>query len=187
MKVKIQKSELDNILQHTIDTVTNLKNDWGNQDDEDMIKKAVNYLEWITLKTELVKNENTFTIPEEKKPFIKRSYVHWIHFGFNIGNEFGGHHPAVILKVTGDSIFVLPLSSGKIPEKKKDKDYCVEIPYVQGLSPIPRWANVYRITCVSVMRIDFTSKIGRLQGKYMNRINEAIEKSGLYRFFHKKY
>ncbi len=33
-----------------------------------------------------------------KKVLLKRGNVIWIDFGFNIGNEFGGMHPAIILK-----------------------------------------------------------------------------------------
>ncbi len=32
-----------------------------------------------------------------RKLLLKRGNVVWIDFGFNIGNEFGGMHPAVIL------------------------------------------------------------------------------------------
>ena len=41
---------------------------------------------------------------------FKRGNVVWIDFGFNIGNEFGGMHPAVILKNFSNDLFVLPLS-----------------------------------------------------------------------------
>ena len=33
-----------------------------------------------------------------KKVLLKRGNVVWIDLGFNIGNEFGGMHPAIILK-----------------------------------------------------------------------------------------
>ena len=33
-----------------------------------------------------------------RKILLKRGNVVWIDFGFNIGNEFGGMHPAIILK-----------------------------------------------------------------------------------------
>lgn len=31
-----------------------------------------------------------------KKVILKRGNVVWVDFGFNIGNEFGGMHPAII-------------------------------------------------------------------------------------------
>ena len=48
-----------------------------------------------------------------RKIVLKRGNVVWIDFGFNIGNEFGGIHPAIILKNLGDDLFVLPVSSKK--------------------------------------------------------------------------
>ena len=48
-----------------------------------------------------------------KKAVLKRGNVVWIDFGFNIGNEFGGMHPAVILKNFDKDLFVLPVSSKK--------------------------------------------------------------------------
>lgn len=177
-KIEILRDELNEVYNDTVETITNFKDEFFDKDYKS-IKKAKNYLKWLKLKTELISNESNFEIPEEKRPFIRRTYVHWIHFGFNVGKEFGGHHPAVILSVKGDSVFVLPLSSGSIPEEKKDKPYCVEIPHVFDLPPMKRWGNVYRIVCVSKMRIDFFSKHGRVQGNYMDRINEAIEASGI--------
>ena len=44
---------------------------------------------------------------------FKRGNVVWVDFGFNVGNEFGGIHPAVILKNFEKDLFVLPISSKK--------------------------------------------------------------------------
>ena len=46
-----------------------------------------------------------------KYVLFKRGNVIWIDFGFNIGNEFGGMHPAVILKNFDNDLFVVPISS----------------------------------------------------------------------------
>ena len=59
-----------------------------------------------------------------KKVLLKRGNVVWIDFGFNIGNEFGGMHPAIILKNFDNEIFVLPISSKKPKEYKNlEQDY----------------------------------------------------------------
>ena len=50
---------------------------------------------------------------------FKRGNVIWLDFGFNIGNEFGGMHPAVILKNFDNDLFVVPISSKKPPEYVK--------------------------------------------------------------------
>ena len=52
-----------------------------------------------------------------RKILLKRGNVVWVDFGFNIGNEFGGMHPAVILKNFDNELFVVPISS------KKPKEY----------------------------------------------------------------
>lgn len=54
-----------------------------------------------------------------RKLLLKRGNVVWIDFGFNIGNEFGGMHPAVILKNFDKDMFVLPVSSKKPIEYEK--------------------------------------------------------------------
>jgi hypothetical protein len=37
-----------------------------------------------------------------------RGNVIWVEFGFNIGCEFGGKHPAIILKNIGEDLIVAP-------------------------------------------------------------------------------
>ena len=54
-----------------------------------------------------------------KYVLFKRGNVVWLDFGFNIGNEFGGMHPAVILKNFDNDLFVVPISSKKPPEYVK--------------------------------------------------------------------
>lgn len=62
-----------------------------------------------------------------KKVLFKRGNVVWIDFGFNIGNEFGGMHPAIILKNFNNELFVLPVSS------KKPREYIkIEQEYKNG-------------------------------------------------------
>ena len=59
-----------------------------------------------------------------KKIVFKRGNVVWVDFGFNIGNEFGGMHPAIILKNFDKELFVLPVSSKQPKEYKKiEQDY----------------------------------------------------------------
>jgi len=42
---------------------------------------------------------------------FRRGCVVWVEFGYNIGVEFGGRHPAIILRNNRDSLLVAPLSS----------------------------------------------------------------------------
>ena len=69
------------------------------RNDEEDTKRTVNYLNWTKNKTDIILNEKSFVIPEEKKSELKRGKVVWVDFGFNIDEEFGGRHPAVILKL----------------------------------------------------------------------------------------
>lgn len=155
-----------------LDTEVNLFIEEANLNDEIEYKKTKNYLEWLQKKSNIVRNENAFKIPNEQ--VLKRGNVVWVEFGFNIGKEFGGRHPALILRRTGDSVFVVPLSS---QEPTKKKDWHVEIKKVYGFKNMTRWVNVLRVVSVSVQRIDFSASIGNVKGEVLNDINEALEKS----------
>ena len=129
-----------------------------------------------------------------KKAVLKRGNVVWIDFGFNIGNEFGGMHPAVILKNFDKDLFVLPVSSkkpieyeklekiladGKISEKeceaRKNKiTEIVQLNDISGFKKMMRGANITRIRKVSLLRLNFSGTIGRIDGEYMNEISKKI-------------
>ncbi len=129
-----------------------------------------------------------------RKLLLKRGNVVWIDFGFNIGNEFGGMHPAVILKNFDKDIFVLPVSSkkpieyekiekdfkeGKITQEecknKKDKiTEIVQLDNIIGFKEMIRWANITRIRKVSILRLNFSGTIGRIDGEYINAISSKI-------------
>lgn len=145
--------------------------------EDEAVYTASTFLNWLQRKVELVSNEKTFTIPPNID--LRRTKVFWVEFGFNIGQEFGGKHPAIILRVSGEQVFVLPLSSQSPDENKKNLPMYVKIPIVFDLPPMIRWVNVLNITCVSIQRIDFESKSGRVPGPILDKISEAISKSGI--------
>ena len=129
-----------------------------------------------------------------KKVLLKRGNVVWIDFGFNIGNEFGGMHPAIILKNFDNEIFVLPISSKKPKEYKKlEQDYhnkkitleecikkkgqiteIVQIDNIYRFKDMIRWTNITRMKKVSILRLNFSGTIGKVDGKYLSMINEKI-------------
>ena len=129
-----------------------------------------------------------------KLAVFKRGNVVWIDFGFNIGNEFGGMHPAIILKNFDKDLFVLPVSSkkpleyeklekmltdGKISEQeceaRKNKiTEIVQLNDINGFKKMIRWANITRIRKVSLLRLNFSGTIGRIDGAYMNKISKKI-------------
>lgn len=125
---------------------------------------------------------------------FKRGNVVWIDFGFNIGNEFGGMHPAVILKNFENDLFVLPIFSKKPFEYKKlEKDLenetiskeeyedrkkaiteIVELSKVNGFKNILRWVRITRMKQISMLRINFSGTIGTLEGSDIDKIAESI-------------
>lgn len=150
-----------------------------NRYDEEDVKRTVNYLNWTKTKTDIILNEKSFTIPSEHKDDLKRGKVVWVDFGFNIDEEFGGRHPAIILKLFGNSMYCIPVDSGHVPENKKDKDYAIDIPFIFDMPRMPRWCNVLRLRSISCQRIDFTSPIGRIKGEKLDEINKALDKCSL--------
>ena len=128
-----------------------------------------------------------------KKVLLKRGNVVWIDFGFNIGNEFGGMHPAIILKNFDNEIFVLPISSKKPKEYRKlEQDYhnrkitleecekkkgqiteIIQIDNIYRFKDMIRWTNITRMKKVSILRLNFNGTIGKVDGKYLSTINES--------------
>lgn len=129
-----------------------------------------------------------------KYVLFKRGNVVWIDFGFNIGNEFGGIHPAVILKYFENELFVVPISSkkpkeyieleqkqqeGKITlkecEKKKNcTNEIIELKRINNFRSMIRWARISRMKKVSILRVNFGGTIGTLDGEDMNIIADKI-------------
>ena len=129
-----------------------------------------------------------------KNVLLKRGNVVWIDFGFNVGNEFGGMHPAVILKNFEKDLFVLPISSKKpieyiriekeledgkitVQESKKQKNELteiIEIDKINGFKKMLRWARITRMKKVSILRVNFSGTIGTLDGNYMDSISNKI-------------
>lgn len=129
-----------------------------------------------------------------KYVLFKRGNVVWVDFGFNIGNEFGGMHPAVILKNFDNDLFVIPISSKKpveyvkierdLKDKKITEDECqkikesiteiIELSKINGFRNMLRWARITRMKKISMLRVNFSGTIGTLDGNDMDKIAEKI-------------
>jgi len=97
--------------------------------------------------------------------------VVWVSFGFNIGCEFGGHHPAVIIKHLGKGLIVAPLSTGiKNPNNSRQ----IDVSKVYDFEERNRFTDVTRICPVSVYRVDLTSKIGNVHKTKLQEIKTAL-------------
>ena len=145
------------------------------KENDDERKRTNNYLQWISKKTQYVMDEPSFVCDEEEK--LVRGAVVWIEFGFNIGDEFGGRHPAIILRKTPSSVFVVPLSS---QEPNKKKSYHVRVDRVYGFTQMVRWTNVLKLQSVSIQRVDTSASIGNVKGKVLDDINAALKKSHIF-------
>ncbi|MGG7160254.1 type II toxin-antitoxin system PemK/MazF family toxin [Clostridium baratii] len=77
--------------------------------------KAQKIIPWIKIYTQYLKFEETFN--PYKLPNYKKGDIIRVNFGFNVGNELGGVHFAVVLenknKRTSGTLTVIPLSSLK--------------------------------------------------------------------------
>lgn len=120
------------------------------------------------------------SVPNNDIDFIMRSIVLvrkaviWVDFGYNIGTEFGGRHPAIILKNLKDSLIVIPLSS----QTPKSMEYNVKVDKVYGFPLMDRWANVTRISQVSLCRVHF-EKVGDVKPSVLNDISHKISQCGI--------
>ncbi len=200
-KTEIIENEKDenyiyaNIIKHTLPNyvITQYTFNKANKNVKSIIK--ANY----TFKNNKYTFNNTDISVEDAKILMKyvlfkRGNVVWVDFGFNIGNEFGGMHPAVILKNFDKDLFVVPISSKKpieyakiekdlendkinIEECKKQKDKIteiIELEKINGFRKMLRWARITRMKKISILRLNFSGTIGTLDGKDMNIISNKI-------------
>lgn len=161
---------MQNLLNDVNSKLQDLVNDTDNNNAKD-VKRTKNYLSALSEHIDSIKRERNFVLSEEQKSMIKRGNIVWVDFGFNIGSEFGGRHPAIILRTFNgsDTITVIPLDSSpidqKILNKRKTKGYWVEISNIYNMSFRPRWVNTLRVTTVSVIRVDLT----KLSNAYVDK------------------
>lgn len=147
-------------------------------EDEEIVYTAHTFLEWIKRQTEIIKDEKAFSVSAEDDLEVKRGNVVWVDFGFNIADEFGGKHPAIIFRRSGSQIFVFPLTTQ--PPKDGQKDLFVKVPYVHNFKKKDRWTNVLNLKCVSIQRIDFNSKpFGKVNGKVLADISRVWQRKGI--------
>ena len=145
--------------------------------DEETVYTAHTFLEWIKRQTEIIKDEKIFSISAEDNTEVKRGNVVWVDFGFNVADEFGGKHPAIIYRRSGTQVFVFPLTT---QPPKGNKNVFVKVPYVHNFQKMNRWINVLNLKCVSIQRIDFNSKpFGNVNGKVLANISTTWQKQGI--------
>jgi len=130
---------------------------------------------------EFIINAKKTSIPQNEAEILihslvlRRGNVIWVNFGFNIGYEFGGKHPALILKNTKYVMIVIPLSS----QTPNNPDINVKIDNVYNLPLKIRWGNVLRIMPISIIRIDFSSPVGSVKNGILKEISDKIKEYGI--------
>lgn len=165
------KTKLEALIQNT---------DTGNETD---VKRTQNYLSALLSHIDAVNREKGFSLSDEQDLLLKRGKVVWVDFGFNIGEEFGGKHPAIILRTLSkkQSLTVIPLDGKSdkpnVEAFRETHDYWVKIPFVFGMAKVTRWVNVYRVKEISTIRVDFKCSHGAsVPVETLKTIDSYIEK-----------
>lgn len=91
----------------------------------------------------------------------------WVELGFNVGKEFGGERPVIILKNIGDSILVAPMTSGTANPNKR---YEVPVEKYYDMSQRNRYVNIFRIRPISKRRVLFSTKQSRVHSSVIRHI-----------------
>jgi len=97
--------------------------------------------------------------------------VVWIKFGYNIGREFRGLHPGVILKHIGECYIVAPLTSGV---KDPEIDRQIDVSKIYKFKLRDSYTDISRILPVSIYRIDLNNRIGNIHKDKLNEIKSGI-------------
>lgn len=142
------------------------------------ISKA--YLEWVRKKTLIVKEEKNFVVPDNA--YLRRGGVFWAELGHNIGEEYGGHHPVLILKKGREKVIVVPISSKEPTKAQKDSGHYVQLETLKGgfKDDRQRWVNVLNTTPISMQRLEITGTTGFVGGKDLDNLKEAMKKTRLW-------
>lgn len=111
--------------------------------------------------------------------YLRPRNIVWIDFGFNVGCEFGGKHPALILKNLGKhALMVAPISTNKENTHSISNtivtfspDDCCDMQ-----SKRERFTDITRITPVSVYRVCVGSAVGSLRREKHDEVLSKIRK-----------
>ena len=150
-------------------------------------KKINLFLEWLVIHTGYVENQD-IPLPAVDVYDLTRGEIVLLDLGFNVGKEFGGERPAIVLrnsKPCVDQVLVLPMSTQK-PKNVTDPIY-IEIPPIPGLTGYQNkesatdpdngkhWANVLSIKNLSKLRIKYPpEKLTIRTSSILDRISAAV-------------
>lgn len=91
--------------------------------------------------------------------------VVWVEFGFNVGREFRGKHPALILRnISNQVLIVAPISTNRSNIQADSETVIFNASDFSGLPAArDRFTVVNRVAPVSVYRVDVNSRVGSLK------------------------
>ena len=156
---------------------------------EKVDKKTRNiFFESIISGSRILLKEKTENFDTSNLQYIRRNSIVWVDFGFNAGHEFGGRHPAVVLKYinNGEDVYVIPIDGHPLPIKKRKLDGspkagCVEIPVSDSQGSIifnmegrDRWCDVRRLRCISWLLIDFKNVGAYMRKDFVDKIEQEV-------------
>ena len=176
--------KLLDVLNNTKNTLDNYYEIHKSEDFSNKRNTPKDYLEWIDKKTKIIMNSPEFI--EKSKEYIVRGDVVWVEFGSNIGEEFSGRHPAIVLKNGGKTLLVLPITSKQPTEKQLTSKTYVELGKIYNFKSMRRWVNIFNINPISIERIDFTKKKGNIKGTDLDNISKAFLDSDLFKYLPSK-
>ena len=176
----VNNEELLNVLNTTKNTLDKYYDIHKDEDFSNKRNTPKDYLEWVDKKTKIILNSPEFI--EKSKECIIRGDVVWVEFGFNIGEEFSGRHPAVVLKNGGKTLLVLPITSKQPTEKQLASKTYVELSKIYNFKSMRRWVNIFNINPISIERIDFSKKKGNIKGIDLDNISKAFLDSDLFKY-----
>lgn len=140
-------------------------------------KRGSIFLDWLDTQNNYLKWETNFDPKRLKK--YKRGDIVFVHFGFNVGAEFGGLHYAVVVKKDSKSspmLNVVPLSSLK--EGQTSDDLHPEELYlgkISGLNDKESFAKINQMRSVSKIRIFNPKKSSDVAFKLTNEQMDSID------------
>lgn len=108
------KNEVIKRKKSAIRKLNNLLESYITSDDDELIKKADLLSYWMLHYSDYIQNEKTYNPKKQIK--YKRGDIIKLDFGFNVGDEYGGLHYAIVVDKQNDHscsvVTVIPLTSG---------------------------------------------------------------------------
>lgn len=146
-------------------------------------------LKWFELCKSIFNNQEY--LHREELGDLKRGDVILVELGQNLGKEFSGQHPAVVLRDCPkniEQVFILPLTSKKPKAYNPNKESIyLEFKKIYGMkgyqhSTNPKhkdnfkhWANILNIRNISRSRIVCPPQPCKMDGKDLRKISKTIQ------------